>query len=206
MENNSPQRSLKSAEPKPTLQRPPEKTASEKEVKKSEASNKSKNPLISDDCLKMLNYRIEQEDYSSRVYLAMSMWLDDKGFVNASKLWRKYSDEERAHADMARRYLLDLGIRPITPLLNQPIQEFSGFPQIIKDTYQHEADITRQCKELASHAMKLGDHMLYQLAGTYLKEQIEELGKAQNWLDQLASFGEDKIAMRLLDHEMKDYL
>jgi ferritin len=48
--------------------------------------------------------------------------------------------------------------------------------------------------------------MLYQLAGTYLKEQIEELGKAQNWIDQLESFGEDPIAMRLLDHEMKDYL
>jgi ferritin len=91
-------------------------------------------------------------------------------------------------------------------MLNQPVQEFSGFPQIIKDTYEHEVVITNQCKELASHALKLGDHMLYQLAGTYLKEQIEELGKAQNLVDQLESFGEDKIAMRLLDHEIKDYL
>jgi len=169
-------------------------------------SMKSKNPLITDDCIKYLNKRIKEEDYSSRVYLAMSMWLDDKGFVNASKLWRKYSDEERGHADLAREYLLDLGIRPLTPLLDQPIQDFSGLPQIIKDTYDHEMDITNQCKELASHAMKMGDHMLYQLAATYLKEQIEEMGKAQNWLDQLESFGEDKIAMRLLDHEMKDYL
>jgi ferritin len=204
MENNSPQRSLKTIDAKvvkPTLSRP-----SEKEAPKPAPANKSKNPLITDDCVKMLNYRIEQEDYSSRVYLAMSLWLDDKGYVNASKLWKKYSDEERAHADMAREYLLDLGIRPITPLLNQPVQEFSGLPQIIKDSHEHEAEITRQCKELASHAMKMGDHMLYQLAATYLKEQIEELGKAQNWLDQLESFGEDKIAMRLLDHEMKDYL
>jgi ferritin len=134
------------------------------------------------------------------------MWLDDKGYMNASKLWRKYSDEERNHADLARQYLLDLGLRPLTAMLNQPVQEFSGFPQIIKDTYEHEVVITNQCKELASHALKLGDHMLYQLAGTYLKEQIEELGKAQNLVDQLESFGEDKIAMRLLDHELKDYL
>lgn len=170
------------------------------------SSAKSKSPLITDECIKILNYRIEQEDYSSRVYLAMSMWLDDKGFVNAAKLWRKYSDEERGHADMAREYLLDLGIRPNTPLLNQPVQEFSGLPQIIRDSHAHEVDITVQCKELASHAMKMGDHMLYQLAATYLKEQVEEVGKAQNWIDQLESFGEDPIAMRLLDHEMKDYL
>jgi ferritin len=169
-------------------------------------SSKSTNPLITDECVKILNYRIEQEDYSSRVYLAMSVWLEDKGYVNASKLWRKYSDEERGHADMAREYLLSLGIRPNTALLNQPIQEFSGLPQIIRDSHAHEVDITVQCKELASHAMKMGDHMLYQLAGTYLKEQIEEVGKAQNWIDQLESFGEDPIAMRLLDHEMKDYL
>lgn len=176
------------------------------ESKQEEPSVKSKNPLITDECIKILNYRIEQEDYSSRVYLAMSMWLDDKGYVNAAKLWKKYSDEERGHADMARTYLLSLGIRPNTALLNQPVQEFSGLPQIIRDSHAHEVDITTQCKELASHAMKMGDHMLYQLAATYLKEQIEELGKAQNWIDQLESFGEDPIAMRLLDHEMKDYL
>ena len=203
MENNSVKRPLKpveAKETKPALSRPSEKEAAKTTV------TKSKNPLITDECIKMLNYRIEQEDYSSRIYLAMSMWLDDKGFINAAKLWKKYSDEERAHADMAREYLLDLGIRPLTPLLNQPVQEYSGLPQIIKDSHEHEMDITNQCKELASHAMKMGDHMLYQLAATYLKEQIEEMGKAQNWLDQLESFGEDKIAMRLLDHEMKDYL
>lgn len=181
-------------------------TKSEESKPAETASVKSKNPLITDECIKILNYRIEQEDYSSRVYLAMSMWLDDKGYVNASKLWRKYSDEERGHADLARQYLLDLGIRPNTPLLNQPVQEFSGLPQIIRDSYDHEVDITVQCKELAAHAMKMGDHLLYQLAATYLKEQIEEVGKAQTWVDQLESFGEDKIAMRLLDHEMKDYL
>jgi ferritin len=48
--------------------------------------------------------------------------------------------------------------------------------------------------------------MLYELALHYLKEQNEEHGKMQNWVDQLKAFGEDKIAMRLLDHEIKDYL
>jgi ferritin len=54
--------------------------------------------------------------------------------------------------------------------------------------------------------MKKGDHMLYELALKFLKEQVEEHNKMQNWKDQLKAFGEDKIAMRLLDHEMKDYL
>ena len=48
--------------------------------------------------------------------------------------------------------------------------------------------------------------MLYTLSSKYLAEQIEEMDKAQTWVDQLEAFGEDKIAMRLLDHEMAEYL
>ena len=40
----------------------------------------------------------------------------------------------------------------------------------------------------------------------YLKEQVEEHNKMQDLVDQLEAFGEDKIAMRLFDHELKDYL
>jgi len=166
----------------------------------------SKSSLISNEMIEVLNYRIEQEEYSSRIYLAMSMWLNNKGYVNAAKLWKKYSTEELAHADFSRTYLLSLGITPCTPALKQPKEEFTGLPEIIKMSLAHEQEITKQCKELADKAFKEGDHMLYQLAAKYLTEQIEELDKSQNLVDQLEAFGEDKIAMRLLDHELENYL
>jgi ferritin len=170
------------------------------------ASTKGKNPLIDDSCISFLNYRVQQEDQSARIYLSMSLWLDNNGYVNAAKLWKKYSDEERGHADIARNYLLNMGVQPATPSLEQPEEEYDGLPEIIKLSYQHEIDITNQCSDLATHALKDGSHMLYELALHYLKEQNEEHGKMQNWVDQLKAFGEDKIAMRLLDHEIKDYL
>jgi len=171
-----------------------------------EPSLSKKNILLSDDCVEYLNYRIQQEEYSARIYLSMSMWLDDHGYVNGAKLWKKYSDEEMIHANDARTYLLAMGVQPITPVLEEPTQVFSGLPEIIRQSYQHEIEVTMQIKDLASETMTKGDHMLYQLALAYLKEQVEEHGKMQNWMDQLESFGEDRIAMRLLDHEMKDYL
>ena len=54
---------------------------------------KTMNPLITESCVEYLNYRIQQEEYSSRIYMAMTMWLDEKGFKGAAALWRKYSDE-----------------------------------------------------------------------------------------------------------------
>lgn len=169
-------------------------------------STKGKNELLSEDCVEYLNYRVQQEEYSGRIYLAMSMWLDNNGYVNAAKLWRRYSNEEMAHSDIARTYLLSMGVQPATPKLDAPNQNFRGLPEIIELSYDHEIVVTKQIKELAGDAMKKADHMLYEFALAYLKEQVEEHNKMQNWVDQLNSFGTDKIAMRLLDHEMKDYL
>jgi ferritin len=198
MENPSPnmlKRTLKTefkAVSTPTIQKKP--------------SSKKHNPLITEECIKYLNYRIEQEEYSARVYLAMSMWLEDNGYLNAGKLWRKYSDEEMLHANDARTYLLAMGVQPLTPSLESPEQTFTGLPQIIEKSYEHEIEVTTQIKDLSTHAIKIGDHMLYQLGLAYLKEQLEEHGKMQDLMDQLEAFGTDKIAMRLFDHELKDYL
>lgn len=161
------------------------------------------NPLISPHCVDYLNYRIQQEEYSSRIYMSMSMWLNNKGYQGAASLWRKYSDEELKHAEWSREYLLSFGIQPVTPRLDQPQQDFSGLPEIIQMSFDHEIEVSRQCKKMADESFKMGDHMLYELALRFLKEQVEEHDKMQNWVDQLEAFGTDKIALRLLDNEMK---
>ena len=67
--------------------------------------------IISEKIIQLLNYRIQQEEFSSRLYLAMSVWLDFKGYFGASKLWKKYSEEEKAHSEWAYKYLLELNIK-----------------------------------------------------------------------------------------------
>jgi len=163
---------------------------------------RGKNPLLSDECISVLQYRIQQEELSSRLYQAMSLWLNNEGYSGAASLWMKYSQEELTHANWSRDYLLAMGITPDVPLLTAQPNVFPGLPQIIEQSYDHEILVTKQCKELADRAFKCGDHMLYTLAGQYLKEQIEEHDKMQTWVDKLKAFGSDKIALRLLDNEM----
>jgi ferritin len=165
-------------------------------------SKKTLNPLISEYCVDYLNYRIQQEEYSSRIYLSMSMWLNNKGYTGASSLWKKYSDEEMTHATWSRTYLLSFGIQPLTPRLDQPAQEFGGLPQIIKASFDHEIVVSEQIKKMADESFKKGDHMLYELCLKYMKEQVEEHDKTQTWMDKLEAFGIDKLALRLLDDEM----
>lgn len=164
---------------------------------------KSRNPLLSEECEKLLNFRIEQEEFSSRLYLAMSMCLNNEGYTGAASLWKKYSDEEMTHANWARTYLLSMGVTPETPALKKPKSEYPGcLAEIIRDSFDHEIVVTKQIKEMADKAFKSGDHMLYELCLSYLKEQVEEHDKTQTWVDKLMTFGSDPIALRLLDEEM----
>lgn len=171
-------------------------------LKRTVSVTSSRNPLLSEELIKALNFRIEFEEYSSRIYLAMSLWFNNKGYTGAASLWKKYSDEEIKHADWSKEYLLAMGVQPITPRLEAPKQNYESFAEIISISYDHEIKITIQCKELATQALKAGDHMLYTLALQYVKEQIEEHDKMQTWLDKLETFGTDRIALRMLDEEM----
>ena len=62
--------------------------------------------------------------------------------------------------------------------------------------------ITDECNQFGSECLKEGDLMTFGLAQKYIAEQVEELAKFQLLLDQLESFGTDKIALRMLDQEM----
>lgn len=165
-------------------------------------SNAKKNNLINAECLELLHLRNNEEEKSARLYEDMYMFLENKGYTGAGKLWHKYAHEELLHADWSRGYLLDLGLQPELRALPKIVSDYKGLPDIIQRSYDHEVLITNQCKELASCAMKCGDHMLYELAMKFLKEQVEEIGKMQTWLDKLEAFGTDATALRFLDNEM----
>lgn len=158
--------------------------------------------VISEKMIKMLNYRINQEEASSRLYLSMSVWLDINGYFGAAKKWKQYSDEEKSHADWSYKYLLDLNIKPTIPALAEPESDFIGLPDIIVKSYKHELEITRQCQQFAKEANNEGDFMTFGLAQKFLTEQVDELAKTNSLVDRLKAFGTDKIALRLLDTEL----
>lgn len=183
----------------------PIKEESSKSEKKEASTSEKKemsNPFITKECIDILNYRIEQEEQSSRLYQSMSLWLNDNGFMGAAKQWLKDAEGEMEHAQWAKDFLLDMGVQPKLPALKEPPQEFKGLPDIIEQSYSHEIEVTRQCNDLSKYAMSTSNSLLYQLSLKYMTEQQEELGKIQTLIDKLSAFGEDKIALRLLDNEL----
>ena len=160
--------------------------------------------LISEKIIKYLNYRISQEEISSRLYEQMSLWLNNEGYMNAAKLWKRYADEELTHAGWAKEYLLSLGVMPELISLPKPVINVSSLVDIINSSYDHEVMVTEQCKELAKLASE-EDYLLMPLALKYVHEQVEELEKMQTFKDMLATFGTSKESLFLLDKELANY-
>lgn len=159
---------------------------------------------LTEKTVELLNYRIQQEELSSRLYLQMANELEYKGYFGAAKLWRKYSEEENLHAKKVYEFLLDCDYQPEVPKLESPKKFNNNFIEIIKASYIHEQEVTRQCSELYKEALKEGDILTLQLAQWFVTEQVEELNKTKYWLDRIEAFGTSPESLRLLDSEMAD--
>lgn len=156
--------------------------------------------------IELLNYRIQQEEESARIYEQFALWLDDKGFKNFAALYYKYAHEELGHAKFAKDHLLAFGIEPQLTKLSAPDLDFNSLKEILVLTLEHEQEITRQCNELTKTAAALDDFPTMTLGMKYCAEQVEELDKAQTFVDQITTFGDSKEVMITLEHNVKDLL
>lgn len=167
---------------------------------------KNKQSQLDSKIVELLNFRIIQEELSSRTYKAMALWLEDKAYFNSAKLWNKFSQEELAHAEWSREHLLSFNIRPKTEPLESVPNDFTGLGDIINKTLEHEMKITKQCSEFAKACLDAGDMNTFTLALKYNAEQIEEMKKANDLVTLLNNYGEDKLSIALLDHEIERFL
>lgn len=162
--------------------------------------------LISNKIIEKLQYRIQQEELSSRLYKSMSIWLNLNGYENASKVWCEYANEEMEHAQWVYDYLLELNIKPEVQNLEAVESNFKDFPQIIAKSYMHEKEVTDQCKELAKLCAEENDFMTMNVAQKFLAEQADEMSKVQLHVDKLKTFGTSKEALKLFDMDLGKYL
>jgi len=109
--------------------------------------------FITQDVIDILNYRIQQEQYSSKVYESMSLWLANAAYLNMAKVWEKFSKEELEHAELAKEYLLSFNIMPELMTIDEPPNDFTSAVDIIQKTFDHEVQVTEQCLELTNKAM-----------------------------------------------------
>ena len=140
---------------------------------------------VSQPVLDVLNQQIKNELVSSQIYRAMTSWLDDKGWPNASILFFKYADEELTHMNKIYQYLYDRNCKAIVPDCPKVITEFANMRSILETSLSHEFEVTGNWENISNTALTNKDNTTHALSVWFLGEQREEESKFRDMLFQL---------------------
>ena len=130
-----------------------------------------------------LNEQIAREFGASQQYLAVAVWFEDQTFPRLAKLFYEQSLEERDHALMMIKYLLDSDLRPRVPGVAEPRADFADFIEPVRVALEQERKVTDQISELSRVAREEGDYVSEQFLQWFLKEQVEEVDLFSSLLD-----------------------
>jgi ferritin len=140
-----------------------------------------------------LNAQIGREFAASQQYVAAAVWYDAQTLPRLATFFYEQAKEERTHAMMMVRYLIDVGEPPKIPGVEAPRTEFKGFVDPIELALNQEREVGEQISELVGIARAENDYLSEQFVQWFLKEQIEEVALMSSLLDVARRAGDQPL-------------
>ena len=130
-----------------------------------------------------LNLQIARELGASQQYLAAAVWYEHESFPRLAKLFYDQALEERQHALMMLKYLLDSELLPEVPGVGEPRRVFGDFVEPVRIALEQERKVTEQISQLTAIAREESDFVSEQFTHWFLREQVEEVDLFSTLLD-----------------------
>ena len=98
--------------------------------------------MLNEKIAKLINTQVNKELYSGYLYLDFANYYADEGLDGFAHWYEVQAQEERDHAMMMRRYLIDNGINVTFDAIAKPDKKFSNTTDPLKAGYEHEQYVT----------------------------------------------------------------
>ena len=142
-----------------------------------------------------LNEQIGQEFAASQQYVAVAVWYDNEALPQLAKHFYRQAVEERNHAMMMVRYLLDARKPVRIPAVREPRTDFKGPVEPVRLALEQEEQVTALIQGLAQEARKEGDLVGEQFLTWFLREQLEEMASMSDLLRTVERAAETNILL-----------
>ena len=130
----------------------------------------------------LLRAQIRNEFTASQQYVAIAVWFDAQDLPRLAAHYYRQAGEERDHAMMMVRYLLDRGVDVPIPGVDDVINTFTRPREPIALALEQERAVTTQIEDIFKAARAEGDVIGEQFVLWFLKEQVEEIASASTLL------------------------
>ena len=149
-----------------------------------------------------LNKQINEELYSSYLYLAMASYFEDLGLKGFASWMKVQVQEEVAHAMKIFNFLGDRGEKVKLLEIKKPDDNWENPLKAFEAALYHERFITGCINELLNLSTELKDHSTSSFLNWYVDEQVEEEATASDVVSKLKFAGNNGNSLLMLDKEM----
>ncbi len=122
-----------------------------------------------------LNEQVAFEFAASQQYVAIAVYYDSETLPRLAAFFYRQALEERNHAMMIVRYLMDADHEVQIPGVEAPQPEFDDVVAPVALALQQEKRVTAQINALAAAARAGNDYQGEQFMQWFIKEQVEEV-------------------------------
>jgi ferritin len=159
--------------------------------------------MLSEKLTKALNNQINEEYYSSYLYLAMAAYLEDKNLDGCAHWMRMQAQEEWEHGMKIFDYMIERGARVQLAAVAAPQMEWDSPKAAFEASLEHEQYMTKNINALADLAIEEKDHATNNIMQWYVTEQVEEEASVEDILNKLELMGDSGHGLFLMDRELK---
>ena len=160
--------------------------------------------MVSEKINDIMNEQINKEFYSGYLYLSMSAHMHELGLCGFSNWLKLQAKEEVEHGLKILDYLLERNSYITLKQIRTPDFEFKGILSVFQTLYEHERSITSSIMSIAKIAEEECDRQTLSFIDWFIAEQTEEENQVKHIIKRLEIFGEDKVALYLMDKELAE--
>ncbi|WP_285756814.1 ferritin [Nocardiopsis ansamitocini] len=131
---------------------------------------------------RLLVDQLRNEFTASQQYIALAAWFDDRDLPQLARVFYQQSLEERDHAMMMVRFLLDNDVPTAIPSTGEIRNDFDSPRDLVALALRQEREVTEQIHLLVKAAREENDYTGEQFLGWFLQEQTEEVAKMSTLL------------------------
>ena len=158
--------------------------------------------MLSDKMCQAMNDQINEEMFSSYLYLSMSAFFEEQGLEGMASWMKVQAQEEMIHAMKFFDQIAERDGRVVLEAIAKPDAEWESPLAAFEAAYKHEQHITGRIDTLVSVAEEEKDRASMVFLQWFVSEQVEEEATAKGIVDKLKMFGDAKHAIYMLDREL----
>ncbi len=156
------------------------------------------NPKVRD----LLNQQVNKEFYSAYLYLDFSNYFDDRSLDGFANWYMVQAQEERDHAMLFYRYLLNNDEKVTLEAIGKPDAEINADIDVLKAGLKHEIYVTSLINDIYAAAYEVRDFRTMQFLDWFVKEQGEEEKNATDLIAKMELYGSDPKSLYMLNQEL----